>query len=815
MSIIDPLLRDVRQSARSLTREKGFSFTVLLIFALCLGANVAIFAVVNSVLIEPLPFHDPHQLVSVVNSYPKAGVDRAGASVPHYLERKDLPAFAEIAATRNWGVTIGEAGSPERMDASFVTPSLFRMLGVTPAIGRGFADEEGFYGKNEVVILSDGLWRQRYGADPKVIGRKLRVDTASYTIVGVMPPGFKFLNDKAQLWTPLCFTDDDHKPESRHSNNMAMYARLKPGVSITEAQVQLDAMNKRMLEKDPYAKLVTDAGFHTTIRDLGDDFVAEMRPVLLLLQAGVLVLLIIGMVNLANLLLVRATGRAKEFCVRQALGAGTLQLVRSVVTETLLLSIVGGVIGLGLGAAGLRLITTLAHDDLPVRAALSLDVRVAAVALAAAVVLGLVLAVPVLWHTLRSNLSVALSVESRGGTTSRSVHLLRHLLIVVQIMLAVVLLACTGLLGMSFEKVLQVRPGFRPDNLLSGAVALPWAHYKEDKDRLAFVEKLNANLQGLPGVNAVGISTGVPFSGGYNNNATWIEGRTLQPGESLQAHFMCGVAGDYFQTLGIPLHAGRYLTMGDSRGDAKVCVVDEEVAKRYWPNGDAIGHRLSHEPPAQKPTYYTIVGIVGAVKMNDLADQRGGGAIYFPYGHYSGTYFFVVARTAQKPELAGSMLRQAVLKIDPELPLHDLKAMDLRLDESVASRRGPLLLAGIFAAVALVLASVGIYGVLAYSVAQRQREIGVRMALGALPEQILAQFLALGGKLLAIGLPLGLILAWLAGRAMSGMLFGVAPANPLVLGGTALVLALVAMLACLLPSRRAARVMPIEALRSN
>ena len=815
MLFVESLLRDVRQSARSLARERNFTLTVLLIFALCLAANVAIFAVVNSVLLKPLPFRDPHQLVLVSNAYPKAGVERAGASIPHYLERKDLAAFAEAAATRDWGATIGEAGSPERIEATFATPSFFRMLGASPVLGRTFTDEEGFYGKNQVVVLSDGLWRQRFGADPKVIGRTLRVDTTPYTIIGVMPAGFRFLAQTPKLWTPLCFSDDDRKPQQRHSNNMEMYARLRPGVTIAAAQVQLDALNERALKTDPYAKLVVDAGFHTVLRDLGDDYVAELRPVLLLLQAGVLFLLLIGTVNLANLLLVRATGRAKEFCVRQALGASRTQLARSLVTETLLLALAGGVLGLGLGAVALRGIMALPGNDLSARFGAGLDARVCAAGLAATVVLGLALAVPVMWHTLHGNLTATLSVESRGGTTTRAVHRLRHALIVVQIALAFVLLAGTGLLGLSFERVLAVKPGFQPENVLTGAIALPWSHYKEDKQRLAFVERLAADLQALPGVKSIGISTGAPFSGGNNDNATWIEGRKLEPGESLQAHFMSGVAGDYFQTLGVPLREGRYLTSADSRSETKVCVVDEDVARRYWPKGDAIGHRLAHDPPGPDTPYFTIVGVVGAVKQNDLADQRAGGAIYFPYGSYANSWFIVSVRTLQAPELAGPALRAAVLRIDPELPLHDLKTMTTRVEESVASRRVPLLLAGIFAGVALVLAAVGIYGVLAYTVAQRQREIGVRMALGALPEQILAQFLGLGGRLLAIGLPLGLLGAWFAGRAMTSLLFGVAPTNAVVLGGTAVVLAAVAMLACLLPSRRAARVAPIEALRGN
>lgn len=816
MAFAESLGRDLRQSIRSLAREKSFTLTVLLIFGLCLGANVAIFAVINSVLLRPLPFHDPHQLTSIANGYPKANVERAGASIPHFIERqKELTSFTEVAATRDWGMTIGDTGANERVDATYATPSFFRMLGVSPVLGRTFTDDEAVYGKNQVVVLSDELWRQRFGGDPNVIGKTLRVETAPYTIIGVMPKGFRFLSTRAKLWTPLCFSDDDKKQDRRHANNMEMFGRLKPGISIAAAQGELDALNERALKNDPYAKLVVDAGFHTTIRDLGDDYVARLKPVLLLLQAGVLFLLLIGAVNLANLLLVRATGRTKEFCVRQALGAGWVQLARSLVTETLLLAVVGGAIGLGLGAAALRGILVLAGDRLPVKFDAGLDFTVCAVALGLSVLVGLLLALPVVWHTLHGNLTATLSVESRGGTTTRAVHRLRHSLIVAQIALAFVLLAGTGLLGMSFAKLVAVNPGFRAENVLTGRVVLPWGNYKEDKQRLAFVEKLLGDLQGMPGVTAAAVTTGAPFSGSGDNNAIWIEGHVMKPGEALQAHWTRGLAGNYFSAMNIPVIEGRPLTIEDSRAENRVCVVDQDVAKRYWPNESAIGHRLSNEPAENKDVkWFTIVGVVGSVKENDLAAKNSGGAVYFAYRDYASTAFTIVLRTVQAPELAGPALQKVVRKIDPEMPLYDVKTMTTRVEESVADRRTPLLLAGIFAGVALVLAAVGIYGVLAYTVAQRQREIGVRMALGAQPEQILRQFLGLGARLLAIGLPLGLLGAWFAGKAMAGMLFGIAPGNIAVLAGTAVGLGVVAMLACLLPSRRAARVAPIEALRA-
>lgn len=822
MPLLDSLLRDVRQSVNSLRREKSFTLTVLVIFALCFAANVAIFAVVDTVLLKPLPFFEPDRLVVGYNSYPKANVERAGSSVPHYLERKEgIAAFVDAAAYRSRGVTIGEAGAPERADATLATPSFFAVLGANAALGRTFTADEGQDGKGQVVVLSDQLWRQRFGAEPAAVGRTMRIDTKECTIVGVMPPGFRFLSEKAQLWMPLVFPDDDRKPEQRHSNNMEMIARLRPGATLAQAQAQLDALNEQTLKTDPYAKLVVDAGFHTVVHDLRADHVASLRPVLLLLQVGVLFLLLIGAVNLANLLLVRATGRTKEYSVRQALGAGWAQLARSLIVETSLLSLVGGALGIALGAAALRGIGSLAADQLHLATSPALTSTVVFVALGASVFLGLVLAVPVVWHTLHSDLTVALSTESRGGTTTRNVHRLRHTLIVAQIALAFILIAGTGLLGISFTRVLAVAPGFRSENVLTGKLSLPNAKYKKE-NRLPFIAKLTDEVRALPGVISVGVTTGLPFTGGSDNNAISVEGRALEPGESIQAHYTSGVAADYFQSLGVPLREGRFLTLddstsvqGDSKGAPKVCVIDEEVARRYWPKGGALGHRLANGAPDPKADYHTIVGIVGAVKQKDLAETTAGGAVYFPYANYAGGSFELVVRTAQAPQTLGPALRAAVLRIDPELPLNDLKLMATRVDESLASRRIPFLLAGIFAVVALLLAAVGIYGVLAYSVVQRQREIGVRMALGAQPEQILRQFLGLGGRLLAIGLPLGLLGAWLAGRAMAGLLFGVAPTNPLVLGGTAAMLLIVAMVACLIPSRRAARIAPIEALRGN
>ena len=815
MGQLDPILRDLRLAFRGLLRDRGFTATALLTFSLCLGANVALFAVVNAVLIHPLPYPNPGQLVNVYNSYPKAGVDRAGASVPHYLERRaGIAAFADAAAWRDSGETIGERGSPDRVSSMNVTPSFFHVLGVGAAVGRTFTDEEGVYGKNDVVVLSDGLWHRLYAASPGVLGKKMRVNGTPMEIIGVMPPDFRFGTSEATMWTTLCFSDDDKKPDRRHSNNMSMIARLRAGSTVAEAQAQVDALNKSALAGDPYAKLVTDAGFHAVVVDLHGDFVADARPALLLLQAGVVFLLLIGAVNLANLLLVRASARDKEFSVRQVLGAGGIQIARQLVAESVALALVGGVLGLALGWVGLRGLGALGINELPHFAPYRLDARVCLVALAASLVTGLLLAIPTVWHSLRGNLALSLSVESRGGTTSRSAHRLRHALIVAQFALAFTLLSGAGLLGLSFSKLLAVDPGFRTENLLTGAVPLPYAHYKEDKDRLAFTVRLLQELRSIPGVTAAAATTSLPFGDSQDDNAISIEGQPPAPGESLRTHYTSGVTGELFQALGIPLREGRFLSSDDSARGSMVCVIDEDVARRYWPSKSALGHRLFNGVPDKPEKAFAIVGVVGATKQHDLADTKAKGYVYFPYAQYAGSFVQLVLRTAQAPEAAGSALRAAVLRVDPELPVDDLKTMTTRVDHSLGSRRSPLVLAGIFAGVALVLAAVGIYGVLAYAVAQRRREIGVRMALGALPQQILGQFLSLGGRLALAGSALGIVGGWLAGRAMTTVLFGVGSANLAVFAATAALLGLVALAACIIPAMRAARVPPMEALRA-
>jgi len=817
MPNLDSLLHDLRVALRGLRRDLGFTSTALLTFALCLGANITLFAILNAVVLRPLPYPQPAQLLSIYNSYPKAGVERAGASVPHYLERRTgIAAFAEAAAFREDAVTMGEAGRMDRVKSMSVTPSFFKVLGVNPVLGRTFAEEEGSYGKNNVIVISDALWRSMYAADPKVIGKKLRLNSDwNVEIIGVMPPGYDFGNTKARLWTPLCFNDEDKQQDRRHSNNMSMIARLKPGATLAESRAQMEALNKQVSSLDPYAALVADAGFGTKVEDLHTDMITEAKPMLVLLQAGVLCLLLIGTVNLANLLLVRAISRAKEVSIRRVLGASAPVLVRQVLCEILVLSSFGALLGLGFAYLGLQGMELLGSEQLPHSGNFSLDLFVCLASFVGALVVGLLLAVPVLWHNLRGNLAASLSVESRGGTTTKATHRIRHGLIVVQFALAFVLLNGAGLLGLSFMHVNQVKPGFEPSQVHTALVPLPYGKYKEVKDRVAFLSRFEQELKALPGIEAYGFGSTMPFSDNVSQNGIAIEGRPPKEGETLQAHYFSGVSGEFFRTLGIPLLKGRFLNSDDTNRGDRVCVIDEDVARRYWPEGDAIGHRLFNGPVRDEKEAYTIVGIVGAVKQRDLADTKHTGAIYVTYEQYASLQVALLVRSTQPSASLAGLLRQTLQRLDPELPLDQFKPLSLMIGESLRMRKAPFVLTLIFASVALLLAGIGLYGVLAYSVAQRRREIGIRMALGALPEQLRSQFLLLGLRLVLGGALIGLVGAYFGTRAMASQLFGVGTMDPVILGCVAVALSAIALTACLRPSSQAARVAPWAALKAD
>jgi predicted permease len=814
--LFDEFRRQLSYAARLLRKTPGFTATALLTLAVCFGANLTIFAVIDSVLLRPLPFPAPSQLVTIFNTYPKAGVNRDGSSLTNYYERRgQIPAFTSLSIYYYGTEIIGEPGATEREQTMRVSPDFFATLGLGPVMGRTFTEEETTSQTDHVAILSDTFWRVRYNADPNVIGKVVRVNGVPRTVIGVLPPDFRFLSSDAQLYLPIASRLEDRAPSQRHSggNVIQMIARLKPDATLAQAQSQIDAQNTALEVDDPQAKMIADAGFRSLVVPLHADHVAAIRPTLLLLQAGAIALLLIGAVNLVNLLLVRASGRVKELAVRQALGASRGYVVSEVVVETTLLTLVGGLLGLGAGYGGIHLLRVLGVDRLPLGGRIAFDGRLALVALVGAIIMGIVFAVPVAWFNLRRHLGNALQAESRAGTSGRGAQILRHSFIVAQIALAFMLLAGAGLLGLSLERVMAVSPGFQSDHILTGQILLPWADYPDATSRLKFVESLMDKIGHTPGVLSAGVANNVPFSGKSGKSAATVMGHVRRPGESARGHYSYGTGGDYFRVMGFSLRAGRFLTADDSHRSERVCVVDEDFARYYWPNASAIGQRLWDGSEAGKDAEaFTVVGVVGGVKQAGLTEDEAQGAIYYPYVFRTDDSFFVAVRTSLPPESLGLMLRKAVRQVDPDIPVHDIRSMETRITDSLVARRSPALLAGLFSGIALLLTAIGTYGVLSYAVAQRRREIGLRMALGAQPGQIRSQFFYLSLRLLAGGTLLGVIGAWLTGRAMQAVLFHVPALSLSILAGTMCVMALVALAACLLPSQRAARISPMEAL---
>jgi predicted permease len=592
-----------------------------------------------------------------------------------------------------------------------------------------------------------------------------------------------------------------------------MIARLKPGTTLAQAQSEIDAQNVALERDDPKAKMIADAGFRTVVMSLHADQVATIRPTLLLLQAGVLALLAIGAVNLVNLLLIRASGRSKEIAVRQALGARRRHVVAEAVVETTVLTLAGGVFALAVGAGGIRLVAALGANRLPLGTDIQFDARLAMAAFGTAVFLGAALAAPIAWFSIRLRPSGGLPSEPRGGTAGRAAQTVRHSFVIAQIALAFVLLTGTGLLGLSLKRAVDVSPGFRADHVITGQISVVGNAYPAPDAALAFTEKLVDELGPQPGVLSVGVATNIPFSGANGKSAAPIVGYVLRPGESLRANYSYGVTGDYFRAMGFSLREGRFLTGADSRRGERVCVVDQDFARYYWPNGSALGHRLIQGASAGSDAEaFTVVGVVGNIKQSGLTDDAAHGAVYYPYIYRADRNLFVAVRGSVQTDSLGAALRRAARRIDPALAVADMQTMDDRIADSLVARRSPAVLAVAFSGIALLLIAIGTYGVLSYAVAQRRREIGVRMALGARPGQIGSQFLWLAWRLVTAGTILGMMGAWMTGQAMRAVLFHVPAYSPAILTSSAAVIAAISFSACVLPARRAARISPAQAL---
>jgi predicted permease len=822
---MDRLLQDLRFAVRLLLKDRGFTLTTVATLALCVAANTAIFAVVHTVLLKPLPFPQPEQLAVIHNSYPAAGAVRASNGVPDYYDRlSQTTVFSDIAMYRLAGVTIGGAGATvERVTSMPVTPSFFRLLQAEPLRGRVFTEQEAEVGQNRKVVLSHGLWQRLFGGQDDALGKELRINGDQYSIVGVMPRGFRFIDPDVQLWTAVAFTPEEKSDERRHSNNWQQFARLKPGATVEQAQSQIDAINAANLERFPNLReVLINAGFHTVVKPFHADLIETSSRTLYLLWGGVLCVLVIGVVNVANLVSVRATSRVRELATRHALGASMQRLSRQVLTETVLLAIVGGVLGLLLGWQALAAGPALGLEQLPRGEEIALDTVSLSFIFGLVLLVGIAVGLLPLIALRRADLSQIVREENRSGTASRRARIVRRALVTSQVAFALVLLVGAGLLLASFQRVLTIDPGFNADRVVTGSLSLPAARYKDDAAVRMAIERILERIRAVPGVIAAGLTSTMPLSGQHNDSVIFAEGYQLAPGESLISPSQVYVSDGYFEAMQTQLRAGRLFDARDTFGQPRVIIVDEQLAKKFWAGQDPIGRHMYFpdnvqdlQKPPPRDQWLTVVGVVENVRLDSLVDGPGFrtvGAYYMPVAQDVVRNASLAVRTATDEVSVTSALRAEIANIDPELPLFGVRSMSERVDSSLVDRRTPMILAIGFATVALFLAAIGIYGVLAYQVSQRSREIGIRMALGAATSSIFGMVMREGVLIVGLGTALGLGGAFLLRQTLQSQLYEIGAMDPSVVLGVGALLLTVAIAAILLPARRAASIDPVHAL---
>jgi predicted permease len=820
---MDWLTRDLRVGLRFVAKHKAFGATTILTLATCVGANTALFSVVRHVLLRPLPVPEADRILLMSNAYPKAGApDTSNSGVPDYYDRlRATTVFEEQALFNHGSVSVGQDGTPVRIRVANVTPSFFRVVRVAPVLGRAFAEEDGAVGNEKKVVLSDALWHSQFGGDPGVVGRDLRVDGQAHTVVGVMPGSFGAFDPGVMLWRPLAFTPEQKADDQRHSNNYWNVGRLKPGATLHEAQAQVDALNAANLERFPqYRELLVNAGFHTVVDRYPDHLVRGVKPTLYLLWGGASFVLLIGCVNVANLALVRARARLKELATRLALGAGRWQVARQLVIESVVLALVAALAGMLLGALALRTLGILNLQDLPYGADVRLDGAAVLYALAVSLAIGLAMGLVPVASVLPANLTLVLREEGRASSGGRGARRLRRAMVVAQVAFTFVLLVGAGLLLASFRRVLAVDPGFVAERVLTASVMLPRTRYGDAAALTRFTDEALRRVRALPGVLAAGATDTIPFGGSHSDSVILAEGYQMKSGESVISPNAVDATPGYFEAIGARLVAGRFFQDSDGTEALPVVIVDQTLARRFWPGQDPIGRRMYRPTDindllavTDKTVFLTVVGVVGDMKLQDLTEgERSVGSYYFPMAQDASRLLTFAIKAAGSPEAVWSALRGAVASLDPELPVFDSQTLEQRTERALLNRRTPAMLSLSFGVVALLLSAVGLYGVLAYLVSQRAKEIGIRIALGSSSRSIFELVLREGLLLVGAGFLAGGTGAFLLRRSLESQLFGVRATDPVVVAGAASLLAAIALLACALPARRATRIDPIAAL---
>lgn len=814
-------MNDLRFAFRQLTKSPGFAAVAILTLALGIGACTAVVSLVNALLIRPLPYKAPQELVLLWQKFSAQGLDQIPVSAPEYLDyEKQTTSFEHIAAFDYTDLNLTGGDMPERVQGAVVSPSLFPLLGVAPVEGRVFTNDEFGEGRDGVVILSARLWQRRFNSDPNLIGTQIALNGRKFTVVGIMPARFQFplplfgiqggtFAGPVDIWKPIAFTKDEL--ESRGSRSYGVIGRLKKGISTAQAQAQIDTIHANWLKQFPDF-YPGDVRFGATLYPLHEQVVGGMRTALFILLTAVGVVLLIVCANLTTMLLARAGAREREFAIRVALGASRWQLLRQVLCESVLLALVGGAAGSLLAMWGLDLLRAIGTQTVPRIAEANLDARVLLVMLIVSIGTGILFGIVPALASGNPELTEALKEGSRGATTGAPRNRFRNALVIAEVAMALVLLVSAGLLVKSFARVQNVHPGFNPRNVLTAELSLPLLKYPRGKPVIDLYAEVERRVRAIPGIEAVGLTSILPLSGSNSDNSFHIEGRSEMQTKVYPDEEVRGITPDYFRVLQTPLIKGRFFSEADNADAPGVLIINQAMAKKYWPGEEALGKRINFgDADPQKIKWFTIVGIVADIHHQGL-DIDPKPEFYLPHPQRPYRGMILAVRSAQDPGSLTSAIRAEIRRIDPDLPAANVRTLEQVTSDSIAPRRLSAVLIGVFAALALVLAAVGIYGVMSFLVVQRTHEIGVRMALGAQRGDVLRLVIGHALRLIFIGAAIGLAIAFFSSRALGAMLYNVEAFDLSTFILVSIALGSVALLASYIPAVRATRADPMIAL---
>ena len=810
---MEALFKDIRYATRSLFKHPGFTAIAVVTLALGIGANTAMFSVINAVLLRPLPYRDPARLVTIWEESPERGLYQMPVSLANLRDWVDQnQTFEQISAYTFTDLNLTGTGEPARLGTVRTSANLFSLVGVAPLLGRPFLPEEDKEGANRVVILGHALWQSRFGSDAGIVGKSLTLNNQSHTVVGVLsansqfPVGFGYmgqvLNDPVDLYVPLAASSEEAQ---RGSYSFFAIGRLKPGVTFEQARADMTTIEKRLEQQYPGG----NTGIGISLVPTQEQTVKEIRPALLVLLGAVAFMLLIACANIANLLLARAASRQKEIAIRTALGAGRLRVLRLLLTESLILSLAGGGLGLLIAVWGAEALMAVAPENIPRLNEVGFDARVFGFTLAVSLVTGIIFGLVPGVQAGKPDLNEALKEGTRGSMGSAAGKRTRSILVAVEIALPLVLLVGAGLMIKSFIKLRQTNPGFNPENVLAVNLSLSDYRYPEDRQQGAFFQEALERIHSLPGVQSAGATTALPMTLSMSGSDFRIEGRPEPEAGKEMIINKSSVSPGYFRTLGVPLMKGRDFSDRDNSDAPKAAIINNDLARIYFSHEDPIGKRITFDDGG---SWISIVGVTGDVKQRGL-DSSAKPEVYFPYLQVAAPTMSIVVRSASEPVGLTAAVKTQIQMIDKDLPLDDAQTMQQILADSNSGRRFNMLLLTVFAVVALVLAVVGIYGVMSYTVTQRTHEIGIRVAIGAQSRDVFRMVIGQGMILAMIGIAFGLLGAFALTRLMTTMLFGVEPTDPATFVTIAVLLTAVALVACYIPGRRATKVDPLVALR--